>query len=51
MMVHPIWNQKMCVRVLGGSHFIFGVKITGFDSPNHFKEAQVLIKKSKKNFR
>jgi hypothetical protein len=30
--------------------FVF-VKITGFHSPNHFKEAQVLIKKSKKTFR
>jgi hypothetical protein len=42
-------SKNVCTSV--GWFTFFFVKTTGFDSPNHFKEAQVLIKKRKKKIR
>jgi hypothetical protein len=42
-------SKNVCTSVGWFSFNLFLVKITGFDSPNHFKEAQVLIKKKQKN--
>jgi len=40
-------SKNVCTSV-GWFSFIFVVKINGFDSLNHFKEAQVLNKKKQK---